>query len=141
MDRVAIDTEGRVSESLGYGDDQIDRGSHRYHKSRFGQGLGLLPEIVKSVAALKLLQPAPLCPDRWESFLQGSGQFGPRPGRSLKRLHRPNRFGVWLHELNRESGSRYHYDFGPVYLNKGLMKPRRGFTPAAGEEKLGVSKN
>ncbi len=61
MDRVVIDTEGRVYEPLGHGDDQIGHGSHRYHKSRFGQDLGLLPEIVKSVAALKLLQPAPLC--------------------------------------------------------------------------------
>ncbi len=83
-DAVVFDTEGRASEPLGSGDDQIGRGFRRYHKSRFGQGPGLLSEIVKSVAALKLLQPAPLCPDRWESLLQGSGPFGTRPGRSLK---------------------------------------------------------
>jgi hypothetical protein len=28
----------------------------------------------------------------------------------------------------------------PVYLNAGLMKPRRGFTLVAGKEKLGVGK-
>ncbi len=39
-----------------------------------------------------------------------------------------------------ESASQYHYGFGPVYPNEGLMKPRRGFTLAAGEEKLGVGK-
>ena len=62
-------------------------------------------------------------------------------GRSLKRLHRPNRFRVWLHELKGEKGSQYHYGVGPVYLNEGLMKPRRGFTLAAGEEKLGVGED
>ena len=36
-----------------------------------------------------------------------------------------------------ESGSRCHYGLDPVYLNAGLMKPRRGFTLAAGKEKLG----
>ncbi len=88
MDRVVIDTEGRVYEPLGCGDDQIGRGSHRYQKSRFGQGLGLLPEIVKSVAALKLLQPAPLCVQ-----IDGRAFYGDRVhlscdrGRSLKRLH------------------------------------------------------
>ncbi len=61
-------------------------------------------------------------------------------GRSLKRLHRPNRFRVWLHQLKGENGYRYPYGFGPVYLNEGLMKPRRGFTPAGGEEKLEVGK-
>ena len=29
---------------------------------------------------------------------------------------------------------------GPGYLNAGLMKPREGFTPIAGEKKLGVGK-
>jgi hypothetical protein len=62
-------------------------------------------------------------------------------GQSLKRLHRPNHFRVWLHELEGASGPPYLYGLGPVYLNTGLMKPRRGFTLAAGEEKLGVGKN
>jgi hypothetical protein len=42
--------------------------------------------------------------------------------------------------LKGESGSQYHYGFGPVYLNEGLMKPQRGFALAAGEEKLWVGK-
>ena len=32
------------------------------------------------------------------------------------------------------------YGLDPVTLNAGLMKPRRGFTLVAGEEKLGVGK-
>ena len=32
------------------------------------------------------------------------------------------------------------YGLDPVTLNAGLMKPWRGFTPIAGEEKLGVGK-
>jgi hypothetical protein len=39
-----------------------------------------------------------------------------------------------------ESGSQCHYGLDPVYLNVGLMKPRRGFTLAAGKEKLEVGK-
>jgi hypothetical protein len=33
-----------------------------YQELRLGRGLGLLPKIVSKVAALKLLQPTPLCP-------------------------------------------------------------------------------
>ena len=33
------------------------------------------------------------------------------------------------------------YGLDPVTLNVGLMKPRRGFTLVAGEEKLGVGKS
>jgi hypothetical protein len=40
-----------------------------------------------------------------------------------------------------ESGSQCHHALDPVYLNAGLMKPRRGFTLAVGEEKLGVGKS
>jgi len=40
-----------------------------------------------------------------------------------------------------ESGSPCHYGLDPVYLNAGLMKPWRGFTLAAGKEKLGVGKS
>ena len=32
------------------------------------------------------------------------------------------------------------YGLDPVTLNAGLMKPRRGFTLVAGEEKLGVGR-
>ncbi len=48
---------------------------------------------------------------------------------------RTNAFRVWLHELKGERGFQYPYGFGPVTLNEGLMKPRRGFTPAA-EKKI-----
>ncbi len=34
----------------------------------------------------------------------------------------------------------YVYGLDPVTLNAGLMKPWRGFTPIAGEEKLGGEK-
>ena len=37
-------------------------GPRRYRESRLGKGLGLLPEIIEEVAALKVLQPVPLCP-------------------------------------------------------------------------------
>ncbi len=37
-------------------------GARRHRESRLGKGLGLLPEIIEEVAALKLLQPVPLCP-------------------------------------------------------------------------------
>ncbi len=33
------------------------------------------------------------------------------------------------------------YGLDPVILNAGLMKPRRGFTLVAGDEKLGVGKS
>ena len=36
-------------------------GTRRYRESRLGKGLGLLPEIIEEVAALKVLQPVPLC--------------------------------------------------------------------------------
>ena len=40
----------------------------------------------------------------------------------------------------RESGFPYHYGLDPIYLNAGLMKPRRGLALAAGGKKLGVGK-
>src|SRR5512139_2142206 len=45
--------------------------------------------------------------------------------------------------MSREGRVRFpcHYGLGPVYLNEGLMKPRRGLTLAAGEGKLGVGKS
>jgi hypothetical protein len=49
------------------------------------------------VATLKLLQPTPLCLGLRSLWL-------PDQGGSLKRLHRPNRYGVWLRGLEGESG-------------------------------------
>jgi hypothetical protein len=40
MDGVVIDTEGRVFEPLGRGDDQMWWGTSSYHASRLGKGLG-----------------------------------------------------------------------------------------------------
>ncbi len=121
-------------------------GARGYRESRHGKGLGLLPEIIEEVAALKLLQPVPLCPvlDVLIARDLCSGIrsiFARDRGGSPERLHRPNRFRVWLREL--EGGGRvdFHvYGLDPVTLNAGLMKPRRGFTLVAGEEKLGVGK-
>ena len=94
------------------------------------------------MAALKLLQPAPLCPDRWENLFSGIGSiFARDQGGSLKRLHRPNRFRVWLHEF--EGGEWVSMSLRaliPFTLNAGLRRPRRGFTLVAGKEKLGVGK-
>jgi len=94
------------------------------------------------VTALKLLQPAPLCPDRWENLFSGIGSiFARDQGGSLKRLHRPNRFRVWLHEY--EGGEWVSMSLRaliPFTLNAGLRRPRRGFTLVAGKEKLGVGK-
>ncbi len=53
------------------------------------------------VAALKLLQPAPLCLNLRNLWL-------PDRGGSLKRLHRPNRYGVWLRGLEEEGGFQSH---------------------------------
>ena len=61
-------------------------------------------------------------------------------GEESGKSHRSNCFRVWLHELKGASGSQYPYGFGPVYVNEGLMKHRRGFTLAAAEENLGVGK-
>ena len=49
------------------------------------------------VAALKLLQPAPLCLGLMSLWL-------PDRGGSLKRLHVPNRYGVWLRGFEGEAG-------------------------------------
>jgi hypothetical protein len=97
------------------------------------------------VAALKVLQPAPLCPDRWERLDSGIGSFFARDrGGSLKRLHRPHRFSVWLPEFEGGGGGEWVSTSGRalirVTFNAGLRKPRRGFTLVAGKEKLGVGK-
>ena len=62
----------------------------------------------------------------------------PHQGGYLKRLHRPYRFRVWLHEPQRvRLGLNVMTSLNPVYLNAGLMKPRKEFTLVAGEEKPG----
>ena len=103
-------------------------------------GLRLLPEIAQKVAALKLLHLTPLCLDRRESPFPGTGSLFARDrGRSLKRFHRPHRFNVWLHEFQREDQITGQFRaIIPVTLNAGLMKPRKGFTPGAGEKTEGV---
>ncbi len=138
MHGVVIDTEGQASEPLGCSDDPIGGGDPpRYQGSRCGKGLEFLPEIVEEVAALKLLQPTPLYPrSMGESFGGITSILVRDQGRFLKRLHRPSRFRVCLHELEEESGSQYPYGFAPAYLNTGLMKPQRGLTLVTGEEKL-----
>ena len=66
------------------------------------------------MAALKLLQLAPLCPDQWENLFSGIGSiFARDQGGSLKRLHRPNRFRVWLREFESEELSKMVTD-GPI---------------------------
>ena len=62
MDRIVIDTEGRVSEPLGCGDDQMWRGNLSVSRIKAWEGSGTPSEITEEVAALKLLQPVPLCP-------------------------------------------------------------------------------
>jgi hypothetical protein len=90
------------------------------------------------VAALELLQPAPLCLEAMqEPFFQGSARD---QGGSLKRLHRPNSFRVGYLSLKGGEGILVMVGVDPGYLNAGFMKPRRGFTLVAGKEKLGVGK-
>ncbi len=84
------------------------------------------------VATLKFLQPVPLC-----FGLRSFGLF--KWGRSLKRLHWPNRKGVWLRGLDGKAGFQVDPEFGSLYLNVGLMKPWKGFTPFE-HEKKGVGK-
>jgi len=56
---------------------------------------------------------------------------------SLKRLHRPNRFRLWLRGFQHEAGLKVFMSVDPFAVNAGLMKPRRGFAPVIGE-KLGA---
>jgi len=69
-----------------------------------------------------------------DSFSGIRSIFACHRGKSFKRLHRPNRFRVWLHELEVEEWVSIHDGLDPVYLNAGLRKPRRGFTLAAGKK-------
>jgi hypothetical protein len=72
-----------------------------------------------------------------DPFSQG---FACNQGGSLKRLHRPNRFRGGCLSLKGGEGIRVMVTVDPDYLNADLMKPRRGFTLAAGKKKLGVGK-
>ncbi len=81
------------------------------------------------VAALKLLQPVPLCLGLRSLWL-------PDRGGSLKRLHRPNRHGVWLRGYEGEAGFQGDSEAWCLCLNAGLMKPWKGFTPVE-QEKTG----
>ena len=129
-------------------------GTRRYRESRLGKGLGLLPRSLKrwppclrrsgfAQAGLKLLQPVPLCPALdvliARDLCSGIRSIFARDrGGSPKRLHRPNRFRVWLRELG--GGGEWIFMSTAlirVTLNAGLMKPRRGFTLVAGEENWG----
>jgi hypothetical protein len=80
------------------------------------------------VAALKLLQLAPLCLGLRSLWL-------PDRGGSLERLHRRNRYGVWLRGLQGEARFQSHPESWCLCLNMGLMKPWKGFT-RVGQEKL-----
>jgi hypothetical protein len=107
-------------------------------RTKLGKGLKLFSEIASEVAALKLLQPAPLCLDRCETF---SFQESARDqGGSLKRLHRPNRFRGGCLSLKGGEGIDVMAGVDPGYPNAGLRKPRRGFTLVAGKKKLQVGK-
>jgi hypothetical protein len=114
-------------------------GPGRYQETKRGKGLALFPEIAEKGAALKLLQPGPLCPDRWESLDSGIGSFLARDrGGSLKRLHRPNGFSVWLPEFE-GGGVGIHVRTGldPGYPQRGLDEASEGIYPGRGQGKTG----
>jgi hypothetical protein len=93
------------------------------------------------VAALKLLQPVPLCPDLWEKRFSEIGSIFARDrGGSLERFHRPNRFKVWLHDfqwgeiLNVITGlDLVHPQCGPYEASEGIY-PGRGQKNWGGQE-------
>jgi hypothetical protein len=94
------------------------------------------------VAALKLLQLAPLCPDQWENGLEESGQFLPSIGVGPWRgFIGPTASEFGYMSFKERVGFNVMAGPGPGYLNVGLMKPRRGFTPIEGNEKTGVGKS
>jgi hypothetical protein len=63
--------------------------------------------------------------------------FLPDGGRSLKRLHRPNRLEFGCMRFKENPGLKLFTGLDAFALNAGLMKPRRGFTPVLGKKKLG----
>jgi len=74
-----------------------------------------------------------------EPLVRGRAVSARYRGGSLKRLDRPYRFTVQLHEHQGERvGLNVMEALDPVYLNAGLMKPRKGLTLVAGKEKLGM---
>ena len=77
-----------------------------------------------------------------ESLFRGAGQFWPATGVGPRRgFIGPTASEFDWMSWKRESGFPYHYGLDPIYLNVGLMKPRRGLALAAGGKKLGVGKN
>jgi hypothetical protein len=95
------------------------------------------PDRLK-VAALKFLQPVPLCSVYGRRVFQKSSLSLPDRGGSLKRLHRPDRFKLWLHGFKGgNQGSGLLRALMSSALKGGLMKPRMGFTPVTGEDKPG----
>ncbi len=132
-------------------------GTRRYRESRLGKGLGLLPRSLKrwppclrrsgfAQAGLKLLQPVPLCPALdvliARDLCSGIRSIFARDrGGSPKRLHRPNRFSVWLREL--EGGGRvdlHVYGLDPGYPQRGPYEASEGIYPGRRRGKLGVGK-
>jgi len=84
-------------------------------------------------AALKLLQPAPPRPGIWrkDAFLIA------RPGRSLKRLHRPDLLGVDCMGFKDKKELKSLPAPTLSALNAGLMKPQRGSTRLRAKENWG----
>ncbi len=91
-------------------------------KDQLEGGFEALCRDRSKVATLKFLQPVPLC-----FVLRSFGLFN--RGGSLKRLRWPNRKGVWLRGLDGKAGFQVDTEFGSLYLNVGLMRPWKGFTP------------
>ena len=61
-------------------------------------------------------------------------------GGVLPRLHRPNLLGICCTSFKEKLGFQDHGGSTLIALNAGLMKPRKGFTPGRGQEKLGADK-
>jgi len=87
-------------------------------------------------AALKLLQPAPPRPGIWrkDAFLIA------RPGRSPKRLHRPNLLGVDCMGFKDKTELKSLAGPNPVCPQRGPYETSEGIYPAMGKRKLGMGK-
>ncbi len=80
MDRIVIDTEGQVSEPLECGHDWMLWETSSASRIKACKVFETHSWDRLRGGPLKLLQPAPLCPDRWENGFQESGQFLPAIG-------------------------------------------------------------
>ncbi len=70
------------------------REPRQVQETKVGKVLGLFPEIALKVAALKLLQPAPLCPALGDlintrTFLSGIGSILIKQFQNITPLHPP----------------------------------------------------